>query len=399
MNMRALQLLSRYLQSLLQSIHQDRLTTIYWAVNSLLLGGKLALTAIGRSVNSKVSPKHNIKRMDRFLGNKLVHQELDMLFGAAISLLVGSKKRPIILVDWTPAGRRHHALVAAVPVDGRALPIYLEVHSEKKHGNPTVARQFLKKLQILLNSDCKPIIVTDAGFKNNWFKQIASWGWDYVGRVRGKVFASNLEKPGWISARLLYEKACAKPHDLGGWILSRATPVCLRLVIFRRLRKRKTIRGQSRQRKARQRAIEPWLLATTLKSESAQKIVSIYAKRMQIEETFRDTKSHRYGWSFCVARSNSSERIRTLLLIATFGIIAVSLLGQAAENVGFHQKYQANTIRCRRVLSLFVLGWQIALRGDDKEFSYIELRQSLDDLRRKTTDDSRSNVPNLKGIP
>jgi hypothetical protein len=30
----------------------------------------------------------------------------------------------------------------------------------------------------------KPIIVTDAGFKVPWFRQILKLGWDFVGRTR-----------------------------------------------------------------------------------------------------------------------------------------------------------------------------------------------------------------------
>ncbi|MBN2527941.1 MAG: transposase [Deltaproteobacteria bacterium] len=44
------------------------------------------------------------------------------------------------------------------------------------------------------------------------------------------------------------------------------------------------------QRKSRKRALEPWLLATSLPVETANSIVKLYAKRMQIEEGFRDIK-------------------------------------------------------------------------------------------------------------
>ncbi len=42
---------------------------------------------------------------------------------------------------------------------------------------------------------------------------------------------------------------------------------------------------------------EPWLLAVSpsLSNLSAQAVVAIYAQRMQIEESFRDLKSERFG--------------------------------------------------------------------------------------------------------
>ena len=41
----------------------------------------------------------------------------------------------MVLVDWTMVTGRFRALYAAVPIGGRAVTIYLEVHHEKKLGN------------------------------------------------------------------------------------------------------------------------------------------------------------------------------------------------------------------------------------------------------------------------
>jgi hypothetical protein len=38
---------------------------------------------------------------------------------------------------------------------------------------------------------------------------------------------------------------------------------------------------------------------------SAKQVIALYALRMQIEETFRDTKNIRFGWSFRHARCKS----------------------------------------------------------------------------------------------
>jgi hypothetical protein len=77
---------------------------------------------------------------------------------------------------------------------------------------------------------------------------------------------------------------------------------------------------------------------------------------MQIEELFRDAKNHRFGWSLGDVVAHSPARLDVLLLIATLGIIAMTLLGIAIETAGLQRHYQANTIRNRRVISLFVLG-------------------------------------------
>jgi hypothetical protein len=70
------------------------------------------------------------------------------------------------------------------------------------------------------------------------------------------------------------------------------------------------------------REAEPWLLAVspTLELTPAQ-IVAIYARRMQIEQSFRDLKSHRYGVGFEDSLTRTRDRLAVLLLIlalATF---------------------------------------------------------------------------------
>jgi hypothetical protein len=81
---------------------------------------------------------------------------------------------------------------------------------------------------------------------------------------------------------------------------------------------------------------------------------------MQIEETFRDAKNPRFGFSLSHARTNCDERANTLLLLGAFAHLFAILIGMAAEAAGWHLEYQANTERHRRVLSLATLGRLIA---------------------------------------
>ena len=101
---------------------------------------------------------------------------------------------------------------------------------------------------------------------------------------------------------------------------------------------------------------------------------------MQIEEYFRDTKNHRFGWSFEDARVTTTMRATVLLLIAALSCLAVTLVGRVAEDLGIHKEYQANTVSNRRVLSLFFLGksiiqrWEhLALPGLDPELANLQV--------------------------
>jgi len=85
-------------------------------------------------------------------------------------------------------------------------------------------------------------------------------------------------------------------------------------------------------------------------------VVSIYSLRMQIEESFRDLKCHRWGWSLRHCKSRSRARLEILLLVASIAIVIQQLVGLAGEACGLSHRHQANTVRSRRVLSVFLLG-------------------------------------------
>ena len=103
-------------------------------------------------------------------------------------------------------------------------------------------------------------------------------------------------------------------------------------------------------------------------------------------ETARDTKNHRFGWSFKDANSKSCNRIRVLLLIAAIAMIAVTLIGQSGERYGLQRRYQANTIKKRRVLSLFFLGMWVIQHDDHTLFKKKDLLKSFREIKNKFGD-------------
>src|SRR6185503_1270197 len=99
----------------------------------------------------------------------------------------------------------------AVPIGGRALPIYAEVHPEELLGNSKVQGRFLKALQAVLPIGCRPIVVTDAGFHGPFFRDVRALGWDFVGRVRGTATVRRQSQR--FSKEQLYATATATPRD------------------------------------------------------------------------------------------------------------------------------------------------------------------------------------------
>jgi hypothetical protein len=83
---------------------------------------------------------------------------------------------------------------------------------------------------------------------------------------------------------------------------------------------------------------QPWLLATSLPHEAGaeQRIKRMYEQRMQIEETFRDLKSHRSGLGLRYCRSSNIDRMQVLLLIGALAMLACGWSGSARRSSAGH---------------------------------------------------------------
>ena len=350
-------------------VHDRRLEAVVTVAEAIVAAERLSVTAVGRAVDSGTFPKHSIKRVDRLLSNPRMQRERWLYFQALAKQVIGDHPRPIVLLDWTKVTGDFHALVAAAPADGRALTFYEEVHPEKHLGNPRVQARFLRRLRDVLPIGSRPIIVTDAGFRGPFFHELHALGWDFVGRLRSNTKMQALGQTDWTNVPALYATATQRARRLGGFRLFRTRrrlTANLVLVGPRRYPHKHPWRGRSSGRgglcaKTVAGAKEPWLLVTSL-DHRAKRIVRIYAKRMQIEETFRDTKNSRFGWCLRHARGHSAARLTVLLLLAAIAMLAVILVGIAAEAAGIRWKFQANTVSSR-VLSLFVLGLEILRRS------------------------------------
>jgi predicted small integral membrane protein len=363
--MRAQATLLRQLKTELSEIHEARLNLFFTAVLTLLRSGKLSLTCLGRAIATRTKHKHGIKRIDRLLGNRHLHKETLHFYRVLARRVLGTATRAVVLVDWTAVTPDLWALTAAVSFDGRALTIYAETHPISRYIKPHVHAKFLRTLRRVLPPSCSPIIVADAGFRTPFMKVIASMGWDYVIRVRKSALLCAAGEQRWVALKNIFRRARTVATDLGLYIIGLRTRHVCRLVTIRK-EKRHHTRRHCRARpgsdvaKHRRAFKEPWVLATSLSLESAAQVVSIYAKRMQIEETYRDTKNPRFGFSLSHARTRSDKRADMLMLLAAFTHLLAVLVGLAAEHAGWHLDYQANTERHRRVLSLAMLGRLVA---------------------------------------
>ena len=94
---------------------------------------------------------------------------------------------------------------------------------------------------------------------------------------------------------------------------------------------------------------------------SARQLVALYARRMQIESSFRDLKSHRYGQAFEDSLTRKGPRIEVLLLLSALAAFATWLVGMACEASGIDQ-WLAPFRSKRRLYSVIRLGREALVR-------------------------------------
>jgi hypothetical protein len=355
-----------FLHKLLSNtIHKSRLKSLSEAVEASITSKQLSLTAMGRAISLPIQERSGIQKINRLLGNENLRKDYLGISKSVSEWLIGFKKSPLIIVDWTKYPNSHDSVLrAAVEVYGRAITLYEERHGENNTGKREILKRFLLKLREVLPEKCSPIIVTDAGFNNYWFRQIIKMNWNYISRVRGKKMYRDPLSKTFKPCYDLYKTATKEEKSLGKKILTSSNPLETYCYTIKQPSKRRRARGKipsqkdSRDYAKSQR--EPWLLVSSLSGRKAEKkVIAAYKRRMGIEEAFRDLKSSQYGLGLEMSRTRKKTRRDIILLIAMLANLVVVLTGIAAEKIKLQFQFQSNSLKNRRVISIFYLGCQI----------------------------------------
>lgn len=369
--MKEVKLLHKSLSTACPNIHAVRLNALTAAVASSISGQQVTVTWLGRNLKtySNTDTKHDIKRMDRLIGNEHLHDERKGIYQYLARLLIGQQKHPVLIVDWSPIPGNElfqlHRI--SIPMGGRTLTIYEECFEEKQLNNTQVHNDFLDEVEDLLPEGCQPIILSDAIYKTPWFEAIEKKNWYWVGRVRGNVQVS-LDGKTFKGCTEVMKLATNKPQELGTVLYSKTTRFSCQGVLYhgkeKGTHKKKKRGGNSKDGKSlyyAKKAKQPWLLVSHLPKayNTPKKVVKLYRYRMQIEESFRDTKNPNYGIGLSQAKSKSVKRYNNLLLVAALALFILWCIGQVAIEQKYHHKLQANTVRTKTVLSNIYLAMQI----------------------------------------
>ena len=296
---------------------------------------RLGVAILGRYLSTGTSPKHAIKRVDRFLGNhRFDHRWAQERL---LRSVIGPRKRVLIAVDWTKV-RQWSVLVAAVIQRGRAVPVLWSVMQAKSLYKSVNAFEhgFFSWLSQALPPGVEGVVLLDRGFKRvALVNHLKRCGLRFIIRTGGNVHVRHPQYEGRMD-RVIQKRG--ERRDLTDALLRPSRPVRVRVV-----------GGWERGQR------EPWLLMTDL-DWAVKHVIAAYGKRFRIEETFRDEKNSRFGLFLGGVKFHHAERLERMLLVAALVHFFAMAAGAMARKLGLDRQFRANTVRHKATHSDFTLG-------------------------------------------
>lgn len=361
-------LIHQYLRKECPEIYETRLDALMDVAVALQKSNDLSLTRMGRELEGAGDIKHKIKKVDRLEGNKYLHGELHKIYKGlskyVLQYLTQDKSLPIVLdLCFVKDDYDIQMLSAEAATKGRSIPLYREVFN--KGSLKTKAKSFIDSVSSMIPKGREVVVIMDAGFFEDWYQAIEAVGWYWICRTRkGKSvkFSDSLD---WISIEEFIGKVSKNTKNYSGVLLTKRHKHECRIITTTNKsigkKRRRTLRGDKQRKVGSSRylesAKEPWILATNLpESTHGVKVVNLYKKRMQIEESFRDMKSHQYGLCGRYIRTTDIYRWGVKMLLASIVQIMYWILGIIGHQQGMQKVFQANTVKDKKVFSNFTLG-------------------------------------------
>jgi hypothetical protein len=266
-----------FLDAAFNKIRRSQRKALACLVLGLLAGTGASLAAIARGTGSTTSFGVRLKRVWRFVTNPRVDPAQ---FQAMLLQWLINRLRPdqplLLLVDWTPLGC-DQALIASIPIEGRAVPLFWQFVRTDPDGRFNQSLEewsFFERLAALIPKRVRVVIVADRGFGNAKLM-------DLLGRELHFGYVLRVKDDSWVST--------------GEWqgMLRDLRLVRDRIQEWQRVsyRKEKSIQTRLVSRWTTVRGVPAhWHLVTNL-PDPADQIVAWYEKRMWAEEMHRDQKT------------------------------------------------------------------------------------------------------------
>lgn len=328
-----------WLDENVKGMRRSRIKTLAHITSAAMRRLGCGVLSLGRAMAGRVSAKHCIKRVWRFLRNRDV--ECSEVYKAIFhKMLPRDNSALIVLMDWTEM-HPVQTLVLALAHDGRSIPVFSKT-LHKKCGPGSMGKaeaQALRFVATALGRQTPIIVVADRGFGYIRFVRLCQkFGLHYLFRVT-KEYYFKTDNGTNTPLKNLNLRADNMPSDWGCGILGQKNPFSTRLVSSA----------------WQEGSAEPWFLITDTKL-SAARLAKIYSRRMWIEAMFRDIKNERWGLGAAAVRLSEPSRHDRHFLVLFLAYFFLTAFGVVAETNGLAKGLKANTVQ-NRVLSLATIGF------------------------------------------
>lgn len=319
--------------------------TISLIVSGIVQSQSVVPAVIAREMPGDVADKHKIKRVDRYIGNTAIDvRDISLCLLRAYDFQPG--QRVLLALDWTKIGK-YQALTTSVVAGGRAVPFHWTIIDQNKTRMAIAQKWHIEELKSMLPDNVFFVCLFDAGFDDVEFLQAIE---TFERESLRFVIRSSTQvclKPGdqeWI-AMYCFKFVRGQTYDWGQVAFTKEHAYKVRVVGVHDP-------GQK----------DPWLLLTNLQ-DKARDLITMYGRRFETEETYKDFKDVRHGLQLKGQRIKSADRLSRLFAVEVIAYWLMVMAGLHGESLGLHRPMQANSIKTRRVLALWRVGRFLLCKG------------------------------------
>ena len=333
----------RFVEDLVgEDLHAKRVYSLANATLGAMTSASLAVHAIGQglALARGLHTKHAVKQVDRLLSNRGIDPWA--LAEHWVPYVLAERPAAVVALDWTDfdADGQTSIVASLVTGQGRAIPLVWRTVEKVtlKDARNDHEDAVLRRLREVVPAGVAVTVVADRGFGDQKLYRFLSeeLGFGYVIRFRGLIYVTDAKGKTKAAAEWVGPGGKARTLRRAAVTAERypvATVVCVH----------------------DKDMAEPWCLAASDPEASAATLIGHYARRWEIESSFRDSKNLRFGMGLGLARVKEPERRDRLWLLSALAMVLLTLLGMAGESLGYDRMLKANTVK-RRTHSLFRQG-------------------------------------------
>lgn len=363
----------------------------------LLHSAVVGFAAIGRNMVSLSAAASQVTRIYKFCHNKYVDPHA--VQAALVALLAGHARYFIcglrlvaVAIDWHSYDNgRISGLRVSLVTGTRALPLlWYEIETVKLKGQRSaMEQQAIRDLTTFRPPGVRWLILLDAGFRSpDLVKLLDSAGYYILRSQSASLFHS---AAGCWTAVGELPIAVGQVVEFGWGYLTKCNPLLVRLV-GSRIHDAKPPKPGLRRPRRQHNYTKPGLcvVATNLPADTfpAVVVIRLYARRFEIEHSFRDLKNATYGSDMEHVHLREAQTYERLLCIVAVAEALSWLVGTEAETLDLEREFTPSRPRdARRVLSLRTIG-RLCLRLVDR---------SIESLIREHVADAIAGVINVTG--